>query len=318
VLTQIFPRPAPPCYTRNNEVTDWLLWTRKIASPINSATDNTVTGNPSTTPLRNTVRRDQLRNGRILQPIHALLGQQAVRHRRLDAQGPALLQQLGRTDQRARGGGQVVHQQHMPAFHLAHHVDGLHLGRALALLAHDGQPRAQHVGIGIGHLQAARVRRHHHQILQITLPQVLHDHRRGKQMVHRDIEKSLDLLGMEIHGHDAIRPRRHQQVRHQLGRDGHPGLVLAILPAVPVERDDRGDARRRRPLARIDHDQHFHDRLVRRITRGLDDKHILTANVVYNFDKDLTVREAADLHIRQLIANIMGDGLGQSWMRISC
>ena len=33
-------------YTLNNEVTDWLSWMRRIASPSSSATDSTVTGNP--------------------------------------------------------------------------------------------------------------------------------------------------------------------------------------------------------------------------------------------------------------------------------
>ena len=44
---------------------------------------------------------------------------------------------------------------------------------------------------------------------------------------------------VEIDPHHSIRTGRHDEVRHQLGADGHPGLILAVLPGdLPEILDD--------------------------------------------------------------------------------
>ena len=50
-------------------------------------------------------------------------------------------------------------------------------------------------------------------------------HRRRKQMINRHPEKSLNLRCVQIHRQNAVRPRRHQKIRHQLRRDRHPRLI---------------------------------------------------------------------------------------------
>jgi len=56
-------------------------------------------------------------------------------------------------------------------------------------------------------------------------------HRRRIQMIHRDVEETLDLLRVQIHRQHAVRPRCDEQVGDELGRDRHPRLVLAVLAA---------------------------------------------------------------------------------------
>ena len=93
----------------------------------------------------------------------------------------------------------------------------------------------------MGHFQTAHVRTDHDQVRQILLFQKVVHHGRGVEMVHRNIEEPLNLLGVQVHRQDAVRPRGHQQVGHQLGGDGHARLVFAVLPGISVKRQHRRD-----------------------------------------------------------------------------
>ena len=73
---------------------------------------------------------------------------------------------------------------------------------------------------------------------------------------------------MQVHRQHAVRAGRAEQVRHQLGRDRHARLVLAILPRVAVVRNHRRDARRRRAAERVDHHAQLHDGAGRRARRS--------------------------------------------------
>ena len=53
-------------------------------------------------------------------------------------------------------------------------------------------------------------------------------------MIDRDVKEALDLLGMEVHGQDPVGARPGDEVRHQFGRDGNPGLVLPVLSGVTI------------------------------------------------------------------------------------
>ena len=64
-------------------------------------------------------------------------------------------------------------------------------------------------------------------------------------MVHGDVEEPLNLPGVQVHRQHAVDSRRHEEIRHQLGGDGHAGAVLAVLPGVAEERKHGGDAVRR-------------------------------------------------------------------------
>ena len=85
---------------------------------------------------------------------------------------------------------------------------------------------------------------------------------------------------------------RAQQVRHELGRDRHPRLVLPVLPRVAVVRDHRRDARRRRAPERVDHDAQLDQVLVDRPARRLHDEHVGAADVLVDLERDLRVRKA--------------------------
>ena len=84
-----------------------------------------------------------------------------------------------------------------------------------------------------------------------------------------------------------------QQVRHQLGRDRHARLVLAVLPRVAVIRNHRRDARRRRAAERVDHHAQLHEVPVDVRARRLHDEDVGAADVLVDLERDLRVRETA-------------------------
>ena len=48
----------------------------------------------------------------------------------------------------------------------------------------------------------------------------------GTQVIYRDVEESLDLVSMKIHGYDPVGTGSSEQFSHQLGTNGNPGFVF--------------------------------------------------------------------------------------------
>ena len=110
--------------------------------------------------------------------------------------------------------------------------------------------------------------------------EVLVEHRRRVEVIDRNVEKALDLGGVQVHRQHAVGPGPGDQVGHQLGRDRHPAFVLAILPGVAEIRDHRRDPLGTGPLAAVDHDQQFHQVVVDRRAGRLDEEHVAAADVL--------------------------------------
>jgi hypothetical protein len=67
----------------------------------------------------------------------------------------------------------------------------------------------------------------------------------------------------------------------------------------------------------IDADQQLHQIVVRRVRGGLDDEHVLAADILADLDENLLIGEAADARLGQLQLAIIGDRLGQRRVRIA-
>ena len=50
-------------------------------------------------------------------------------------------------------------------------------------------------------------------------------------MIHRYV-KALDLISVQIHGHDSVCTCSFQQIGDQFGRNGNPGLVFSVLTGI--------------------------------------------------------------------------------------
>ena len=133
--------------------------------------------------------------------------------------------------------------------------------------------------------------------------------RRRVEVIHRHVEKSLNLLRVQVHRQHAIRAGRGQHVRNQLRRDRHPRLVFAVLPRVAEKRNHRRDPRCAGPPRRVNQDQQFHDVLICRRAGALDDINIPAADVLVDLHHRLPVGERTHGGIAERQTAILGDGL---------
>jgi hypothetical protein len=127
---------------------------------------------------------------------------------------------------------------------------------------------------------------------------VVDQHRRGVQVVHRQVEEALELVLVEIHGEHPVGAGHGHHVRHQLGTDGHPGLVLPILAGVSEVRDHGRDPRRAGPLGGVHEEQQLHHVLRRRVG-GLEDVDVPAPHVLVDLDEQLAVGEPPERDLAQ-------------------
>ena len=237
------------------------------------------------------------------QPVHRA-GPHALR--------AVLHQRLRRVLHRPARVDDVVLDDAGPALHLAddvHHLGMPVLGRAA--LVDDREFRVQPLGVGARPLRPAGVRRDDRDVLELLPRDVVDDDRRREQVVHRDVEEALDLRLVQVHRQHAVRAGGAQDVRHELGRDRHARLVLAILARVAVIRDHRRDARRGRAPERVDHHQQLHDVLVDGRAGRLHDEDVGAADVLLDLERHLGVGEPAELRLPHLDPEHVRDAAGQ-------
>ena len=89
------------------------------------------------------------------------------------------------------------------------------------------------------------------------------------QVVDGEVEKTLDLAGMQVHGDHMVAASDSEHVGDELGGDGGATLVLFVHACVRIAWNDGGDATGRGALARGNEDQEFHQVIVDVATGGL-------------------------------------------------
>ena len=133
-------------------------------------------------------------------------------------------------------------------------------------------------------------------------------------MVDRNVKEPLDLRLVQVHRQHAIGARCAQQVGHQLCRDRHAWLVLAVLPCVAVIRNHRGDPPCRRAPERVDHHAQFDQRLIDRRAGRLHDEDVRAPDVLVDLERDLGVRKPEQPRLPHRHAKELGDLAGERRM----
>ena len=245
---------------------------------------------------------DEALHRRIADPLHRRARQHAVGDVGVHLLGALAHQQLRRLHKRPRGVADVVRDHADPALDLADHRHRRHLARPGAALVDDRKIGADALGELARPGHPADVGRDHGDFLEVAevVPDIEREDRRGIEVVHRQVEEPLDLRRMQIERQHPRHPRDGQEVRHQLGADRRARLRPPVLPGIAEIRHHRGDPVRRRPAQRVAHDQEFHQVVVRRVRRRLDDEHVLAADVLVDLDEDLGVVEPLHPGLDQL------------------
>ena len=218
----------------------------------------------------------------------------------------------GTTRTRGEGCLLVLDPNAVPAGDVADHVHDLRHAGTLAPLVDDGQIDVQPLGELACPHHAADVGRDDHQVARaVALLDVAGEQGGGEQVVDGDVEEALDLAGMQIHRQHAVRAGLGDQIGDQLGADRRARARFPVLTRIAEIRHDRGDAPRRAPAQRVDHDQQFHEVVVGRVAGALHYEHVLAADVLLDFDEHLHVREPAHQRLAQRQAEHGGHRLGQ-------
>ena len=155
----------------------------------------------------------------------------------------------------------------------------------------------QVLGIGVDALGAAHVGSGQRKGVLELLLELFEDAQEvvaGVEVVHGEIKEALDLVGMEVAGHDGIGPCYLKHVGHQLGTDGSTGLVLAVLTGPAIVRDDGNDTVGRCPLGSVYGQEKLHQ-VVGGGESGLDDKTGGATHALLEIGLEFTVTEAGNL-----------------------
>src|SRR5690606_29345866 len=224
-----------------------------------------------------------------------------------------VFQRAGGLAQGAGGIDHVVHQYATAAFHFTDDMHHLGFVRLRAALVDDGEVGiVELLGQRAGTHHAAHVGGDHHHVLVILPFDVGHDQRCGVDVVHRNIEEALNLVGVQVDGHHAVNADGGQHVGHHLGGDGNTrGAYPAILAGVAEVRHHGGNAACGGTAQGVGQHQDLHQVVVGRVAGGLDDEHVLAAHILVNLDGDFTVAEGADVGGAQRDLQLPGHGLGQ-------
>ena len=249
-----------------------------------------------------------LLEGGIVDPFEGRTGKHGVGREGAHAVGAPLEELVGGGGEGAGGVDDVVDDDDVTAFDLA---DGLNLlddiGAGASLVADDDRA-VEGLGVDVGALRSAHVRGGDGERVAVLALEFLQDveevHRRIK-MIHREVEEALDLVCVEVAGHQAVRTDGAEHIGDDLGADGHARLVLSVL-AGPSEIGDHGDDLvGGGALGGVDGQEQFHQ-VVGRRERRLDDEASGAADALGERGLELAVAELGDFEGAQGNLRIIG------------
>jgi len=220
-------------------------------------------------------------------------------------------------DQCSGGFGDVVNEEDVAAVDFADHVGGFHFRRGAAFFGDEAEAGAEDVGVGGGHFEAADVGGADDEVFFLEFVEVVEEDGGGVEVVDGDVEEALDLLAVQIHGEDAVCAGGDEEVGDEFGGDGDAGLVFAVLAGVAVEGDDGGDARGGGAARGVDHDEEFHQVMVRGGAGGLHEVDVLAAHVFVDFHEGLAVGEGCHGGVAEGDADAFADFLGKGFVGIA-
>ena len=178
----------------------------------------------------------------IVELLYRVPGQHGMGGEGIHLQRPESLQDFRRFRDAAGGVDHVIDEEAGLPLDVSYHM--LHRGHVVVLppLVHDRDRHPQYLGKRPRARGPSRIRGDNDRVLGLLVHDVLGEERQQVKVVARDIEEALDLRDVQLEEDDAVDARHLDHVRHQLGRDGLPGLGLLVLPGISVVGDDGRDA----------------------------------------------------------------------------
>ncbi len=142
------------------------------------------------------------------------------------------------------------------------------------------------------------------------------ENRYAEQVIDRNVEKALNLGGMQVHRQNPVRAGGGDHIRDQLCGDRLAGAGFSVLAGIAEIRDYRVDAAGGGTLQRVDHNQQFHQIVIDRIAGGLHDENVGAADGFLKRNRNLSIRKMPDRALAERDADIFRDvcaSLGQAF-----
>ena len=119
-------------------------------------------------------------------------------------------------------------------------------------------------------------------------------------MIDRNIKKPLYLRSVQIDGQNSLGTACGYQIRDQLRRDRNTRTVFLIRTCITEIRNNRRHTFCRRPDEGVYHYQQFHQMLIGRRARRLDDKNIHPADILADLKVELAIRKAVGARLAKI------------------
>ncbi len=146
----------------------------------------------------------------------------------------------------------------------------------------------------------------------MQVAQAVHHDRNSKKIVHRAVEKTLDLAGMQIYGNHPVRAGYADKIRCQLGAYRRARAYLAILAGIAVIGYNGCDASRACALERVHHQAKLHEVAVYlRRASGLNHKNIVFPHIVADFYAQFAITEGGGKGGCKLATQVVADSAGK-------
>ncbi|MNJ45060.1 hypothetical protein D3C77_401380 [compost metagenome] len=136
-------------------------------------------------------------------------------------------------------------------------------------------------------------------------------------MIHRNIEKALDLHRVQVHRDHTMCSRLLDQISDQLRRNRVTGTGLPVLTRISVIRNNDVNALGRSPLQSIHHNEQLHQIIVHRCAGRLHDIDMTAAYALRQLHLDLSVAEACRIRVSHRNADIIGNLVRQFGIRVT-
>ena len=141
-----------------------------------------------------------------------------------------------------------------------------------------------------------------------------HD-RSNEEVIDLNVEKALDLGGMQVEGEDAIGTGAFNEIGDEAGGDRNTGLVFAILAGIAEVGENGSDTVCGGALEGIDDEEQLHQIMVDWGAGGLNDEDVGTANIFVDLNPGFAVGECLDGGAGQLDVEMGGNLLRKGGVR---
>ena len=227
-----------------------------------------------------------------------------------DGSGAFFHQQVGSAAQGACRIYEVVDQDDIGTGDVADHRHAGYFVGSFAVFIADDEVAFKVLGVGSGPFNASYVGAGEGDVRQVHFFEKGDKNGFAFEVVDGYVEKTLDLVGVEVHGHNAVGAGSLKEVGDEFGGNGYAGFVFAVLPGVAIVGNNGGDVSCGGSFGGVDQQEEFHE-VVGGGKGRLDEKYVAAAHGFVDDGLHFAVAESQYGLVAEGIAIVIGNFIGE-------